>query len=253
MDFPSSTEPAVAKRSRLRVSSVGMDGAVYVPMAGYRDLMHDDWRLEIELADDDAVAEVVKDLHSLRLEAAVRRRLGDRVALTHEGPRIHLYADRGEDAREAERVVRDLLAERGTEARGVTLCRWHPVELRWEDADVPLPRSEAALEDEREERDRAEAADARLQGWSEWEVRVELRSHAEVQELADRFEAEGVPVVRRWRFLLVGAATEDEARALAERLRGELPEGARVLAQGSGMLAWQVTHPNPFAYFDTLV
>ena len=49
----------------------------------------------------------------------------------------------------------------------------------------------------------------------------------------------GLPVVRRWKFLIVGVATETEAEALAARLRHEAPEGTRVIAEGSGALAWQ--------------
>src|SRR3989304_5541218 len=59
-----------------------------------------------------------------------------------------------------------------------------------------------------------------------WGGGAGLESHPDPVALARRLESDGVPVVRRHTFLLVGAANEDEARALAERLRGEAPAGA---------------------------
>ena len=45
-------------------------------------------------------------------------------------------------------------------------------------------------------------------------------------------------LVRRWRFIVVGAETEDEANALAERIRREAPPGTKVVAEGSQAEAW---------------
>jgi hypothetical protein len=54
--------------------------------------------------------------------------------------------------------------------------------------------------------------------------------------------AEGRGVVRRSHYVLVGAASEDEATALADRLKGELPEGTTVTAEGSEAYAWAELH-----------
>ena len=64
-------------------------------------------------------------------------------------------------------------------------------------------------------------------------------SHAEAVELAEQLEAEGIPVTRRWKHLLVGAADEDDANELAERLRAEAPQGAELTVEPSGEMAWE--------------
>jgi hypothetical protein len=125
--------------------------------------------------------------------------------------------------------------------------------MRWEDAAVPLPRGPEELEREREARDDLEAADSRAQSWPEWEVRVELVSHSDVGPFAERLRAQGLHVLRRWRFLLVGADTEDQARALADMISREAPNGTLVIPQGSGDLAWRAAHPSPFVYLQSLV
>ena len=89
-------------------------------------------------------------------------------------------------------------------------------------------------------------------GEAEWEVRVSLPSREATDELADRLEGEGIPVTRRATFLLVGAVNQDEAVALAERLRAEVPEGASVEVEPGGAMVWEVSPKNPFAVFGGL-
>jgi hypothetical protein len=115
-----------------------------------------------------------------------------------------------------------------------------------------LPRTEAEHEAERERREAREAAESLATGHAEWEVRVELPGHAETVELAERLEAEGIPVVRRFTYLLVGAVNEDEARALGERLRDEAPAGATIQVQPGGEMVWEVAPRNPFVIFGGL-
>jgi hypothetical protein len=83
-------------------------------------------------------------------------------------------------------------------------------------------------------------------------VRVELANHEDTVALADRLEAEGNAVVRRYTFLLVGALNEDDARALAERLERDAPEGARIDVEAGGGLVWEVAPENPFVVFGGL-
>ena len=59
-------------------------------------------------------------------------------------------------------------------------------------------------------------------------------------------------MTRRSTFLLVGAVNEDEATALAERLRAEAPEGAVVEVEPGGAMVWEVSPRNPFAIFGGL-
>ena len=75
-------------------------------------------------------------------------------------------------------------------------------------------------------------------GYAEYEVKVHCSSHRDTVKLADRLRDEGVPIVRRWKYLLVGATDEDSANALAERLRAETPPGATVTAEVSERAAW---------------
>jgi hypothetical protein len=173
--------------------------------------------------------------------------------MTYHGSTTYLYADAEADLRTAHEVVADVLARRGLRAERITLCRWHEGALRWEDASKPLPRTEEERAAERAERSLVETDDSAVRGWPEWEVRIELSSHRETRELGDRLEAEGVAVARRWRFLLLGAASEEDAQRLALRVRDEAPENTRVLAQGSGALAWQASAAKPFSYFETTV
>jgi hypothetical protein len=108
------------------------------------------------------------------------------------------------------------------------------------------------LRAEHERLQEREAAEAAETGEAEWEVRVELPSHDATVAFAERLESEGIPVVRRYTFLLVGAANEDDAKALAERLQREAPDGASIHVEASGSLVWQVAPRNPFVVFGGL-
>jgi hypothetical protein len=210
----------------------------------------DDWRLTIELEDEDQSRELVAWLGEVRLDPAEREPLGERVIVSRDGPRVFLYADTEERARRVESVVR---ARLGHPAAGrVELARWHPAEQRWEDASVPLPRTEEEWRREHERLQAREAAESRASGHAEWEVRVELPGREETAALAERLESEGVPVVRRHTYLLVGAVNEDAARALAERLAAEAPAEARIEVEPGGQMVWEVTPQNPFVVFGGL-
>ncbi|HSK15791.1 MAG TPA: hypothetical protein VK915_06440 [Gaiellaceae bacterium] len=211
----------------------------------------DDWRLTVDFDEEGDGTQLVERLAALRLEAAERDRLGGRVAVSRSGGRVFLYADDESFAREAEGVVRQLLAAEGREA-GIVLERWHPIEQEWRDAGVPLPRSESEVRAEHERQQAREAAHSRETGHAEWEVRVSLASREATAELAERLEGDGFPVVRRSTFLLVGAVNHDQAVELAERLRGDVPEGAAVEVEPGGGMVWEVTPQNPFAVFGGL-
>lgn len=213
--------------------------------------MADDWRITVDLVEEADASSLVYELEQTELEDERRARLGDRIAVSSDEGVVYLYADAEEVAREANVVVRETLDRLGMEA-DTTLARWHPVEQRWEDPEVPLPQTEDEWQAEHERLQAREAAESRETGEAAWEVRVELPDHDATAELADRLESEGMPVVRRWTYLLVGAANEDEARALAGRLRDEAPAGSRVEVEPGGRLAWEVAPQNPFAIFGGL-
>jgi len=213
--------------------------------------MADDWRLTVELAQAGNAAGLVNALSELELEDAHRARIGERVVVSQDEGNVFLYADTEERAREVNALVQERLAELGFDA-DVSLTRWHPVEQRWEDASVPLPTSDEEWQAEHERLQADEAAESAATGHAAWEVRAVLPSHEGTVRLADRLEREGIPVVRRSSFLLVGAVNEDEARALAERLRSETPAGSRIEVEPGGQMAWEVAPQNPFAFFGGL-
>jgi hypothetical protein len=212
----------------------------------------DDFRLAITLDASGDGFSFAESMRELSLERDARKRLGDRVAVSADGPNVFVYTDTEDAAREAQRAIGPLLAEHGLTDSAVALTRWHPAEERWESISQPLPSTpeERAAEHAVEEAD--EAAETAEQGFAEWEVRVELPTHSDTVRFAEQLEAEGIPVVRRWKFLLVGAATEDDAEAAAARIAKEAPEGSKVHAEISGGAVWKVGEPFPFALFGGL-
>jgi hypothetical protein len=215
--------------------------------------MADDFRLTVEFDDPSHGLHLARLLHEHELEGEIRDKLGARVLVTDDGPRVHLYTATREQAEEAAKLVRDLIAQHGLHAGLLPIMRWHPVEMRWEDASAPLPRTDGEVEAEHERWEEQQAKETRELGYAEWEVRVELPSHKEAVELARRLEEEGIkPIIRRWKYLLIGVENDDAATELAERIRREAPAGAVVKAEPSATIAWEVTAKNPFAVFGAL-
>lgn len=199
--------------------------------------MAEDWRVTVELAEGSGEGFGARlDEHELEDEA--RERLGRTVAVSSEGPHLFVYADTRDAAEAAQNVVQSLLDTEGATAT-IKLDRWHPLADEWRPADVPLPVTEAEQEEELVDAEAQDAADTAASGYAEWEVRVDLPEHADAVALAKRLEREGVPVTRRWKHVLVGAATEDDANDLADRLRGEAPAGAQLTVEPGGQMAWE--------------
>ena len=213
--------------------------------------MADDWRVTVDFDDEGDGTQFAEWLGALELESEERERLGDRVVVSRDGPRVYLYADSEERARAAHETVSARIDAEGT-AAATAFERWHPVEQEWRDASLPLPETVDELEAEHERLQEREAAESLEKGRAGWEVRIEFPSHEETVRLAERLETEGIPVVRRYTFLLAGAANEDDARDLAERLERDLPAGARIEVEPGGGLVWEVAPANPFAVFGGL-
>jgi hypothetical protein len=187
----------------------------------------DEWRVEVELEADEHHRSLGERLRALDLDDEARERLGGSVIVTRDGSRMFLYAWHEQSAREAERVIRDLLESEKLSGE-VQLMRWHPVEDAWRPAAEPLPGSEGERDEEAKRHAEAEATEQAASGEYEWQVVVELDELRATRELAHHLTAEGLPVKRRWKYVLVGALTEEAAIDLAERLEGEAPEGSRV-------------------------
>lgn len=209
--------------------------------------MADDWRVTVSFDDAAGVGWLAEQLRLHRVEDEARERLGERVSVSGEGAHIFLYANAAAAAQEAEKVVRTIVAERGLRAH-FALDRWHPIEEQWEDGSQPIPETASERAAERQRLEAEEAAQSQASGLAEWEVRVEMPSHHAAVVLADRLQSEGRTPIRRWKYLIVGANNEDEARALAKTIKGEAADG-RVTVEPAVGMAQEVSLPSPFAPF----
>jgi hypothetical protein len=213
--------------------------------------MNDDWRLQVEFHDAGLAHRLPEMLEAGELQHDLSDALHDRVVVTRDEAKVFLYAGSREQAERA----RDLLlalAERHGWKVDVDFKHWHPVAEEWEDPDEPLPSGEGAQKAEHEALIAGERREAEERGRPEFEVRIDLPSHHDAVQLAKRLRGEGLLPVHRWRFVLLGAADEDSAEALAERIRGEVPPDARVSAEGTWQAAYAERPPNPFAVFGGL-
>ena len=190
----------------------------------------DEWRVEIALDRDEHAETLSGALHDLRLDDEARKLLGGSVIVTRDGAFLFVYAWHEESAQEAERVVKRIMDDEGL-AGTVRLMRWHPIAEEWKDAAEPLPDDEAAVAHEMRE---AEAEGTREAGYGQypWEVVIDLPHIRDGHKLAEQLRLEGLPVKRRFKYLLVGAPTEDDAVELGKRLEGEVPEGSRLGVRG---------------------
>jgi hypothetical protein len=184
--------------------------------------MSDEWRVEVHLEDEGHGLTLGDRLRSLDLDDEARKRLGERVVVTRDGSRMFLYTGSRETAVEAERVARELAAEDELEAK-TSITRWHPDEEEWVDPSAPMPHSEAERVAEHRDHEAHERHEAAATGQTDWELRVDLGSLNETRELSSRLSEKGIDHHRRWKHLLIPAATEEQAAELADRVREVAP------------------------------
>jgi hypothetical protein len=187
----------------------------------------EDFRVEVELDDEAHGYSLSERLRAHDLDDEARKRLGKNVVVTRDGSRLFLYAFDEPQVREAEQVIREIVSGEELTA-DIRVTRWHPVEEEWVDVAVPLPRTPAEEQEEYEARAAAEEREAEDEGTYDWQVVLHLRGRGEAHDAAERLTAEGLPVARRWRYVVVGAVTEEDAEELASRFRSELGEDAGV-------------------------
>jgi hypothetical protein len=209
------------------------------PGAAVQSAVADDWRVTVKFSDVTHARKAARAIREHHLDAEVRRRQGTSVVVSADGPAVFLYADSEDTAREADRIVREVLIQHQLTDDGFALDRWHPDEQEWQDASIPMPdRDEgqaAGYQDLVD--DQAQQSAAAVQ--ARWEVRVELPSRHQAIEITRRLQAEGHPVFRRGKYLIVGAASEDEASALSQSIRQQAQVNASV-----------PFHAEPFAHFE---
>jgi hypothetical protein len=193
-----------------------------------------DWRVTVRLHAGDQAGKAVRHVSSHTVEEEVHARLGGRVVVgTDGGNSLFLYTHAQDAAAAAQQSVSDLLASHGIGA-DYTVERWHPVAEEWEPADLPLPSTPAQVRAEHQQLDAEETRESVSGGVALFEVRVQLESHREAVALADRLADEGYSVVRRWRFLVVGANNEDQAAEFAAAIRQEAPADAVISTEEVG-------------------
>jgi len=192
----------------------------------------DEWRVEVELDADEQGHSLGERLKALDLDDQAGKRLGGSVIITRDGPHLFLYAWHEESAREAERVVRELMEEDGL-AGQVSLVRWHPVEEAWKPASEPLPQTEDEVDAELRRHEQAAELEKAETGEDPWQVVIDLPTVRATRDLADELAARDLPVKRRFKYLLVGAPTEEEAVDIGRSLEGNVPEGSHVSVRGT--------------------
>ena len=135
--------------------------------------MADDWRVTIDFDDEGDGTQLAEWLAAVDLEGEERSTLGDRVIVSRDGPRVYLYSDSEEPAREVLRTVSARIEHEGHSAV-TALERWHPVEQAWKDGSIPLPDTAEEIAEEHERLQEREAAESAKTGAAQWEVRIEL-------------------------------------------------------------------------------
>jgi hypothetical protein len=211
--------------------------------------MNDDWRVQIETQDGGEA--LVERLSAADLEHDLSRAFEDRLIVSRDGDTVFVYAGTRAQAEGARESIGKLADEHGW-SLAIDLRRWHHEAEEWEDPDKPLPESDAAKAVEHEELIASERQEVEEGAPAPFEVRVDLPSRHDAVRFEELLRAEGLPAVRRWKYLVLGAADEDDARALATRIEGEAPAGSAVTVEGSGSLAYAERPANPYAIFGGL-
>jgi len=213
--------------------------------------MSDDWRLEVDSHEPEHARLLVEHLEARELQHDLSTAFHDRVIVSRDGAHVFLYAGAREQAERARELVLGLAKQHGWNL-DVTLTRWHPVAEDWEDPDKPLPATAAASLTEHEALIVTERRETEERGHPDFDVRIDLPSRHDALAFAEQLRKEGLPVVHRWRFVLLGATDEDSAKDLAERIRAEAPPGSRVHVEGTWQAAYAELPPNPFAVLGGL-
>jgi hypothetical protein len=213
--------------------------------------MNDDWRLRVEFHEDGVAHALSERLNAAEIEHDLEKSFADRVIVSVDGAEVFAYAGTREQAERAEQLIRKIAAEHHWKLES-ELKHWHPTSEQWEDPDLPLPQTDSDRLAEHRALMERERAESEAQGYPEYEVRIQCRSHEETQALAERLRDSGLPAVQRWRYLLIGAVNEDSANELAERVRGLVPEGTSVTVEASLPALADGTPGNPFAILGGL-
>jgi hypothetical protein len=190
----------------------------------------DDWRIRIELPDEEGARGLLERLHLARSDAdeLAEELRAHRLAVSQDDNTVFVYAASGMQAEQASRIIERELEEAGLTPSRFVVERWLRDEERWDDEPDQPDMEEDLLE----------------RGYAPWEVRVECDSLREAHDLAEQLRAEGYDVSRTFNYVIVGTSTREEAVELARRIHGRVEPG--------GELVYEVQPQNPFAVFGGL-
>jgi hypothetical protein len=193
-------------------------------------MAQDDWRIRIELPDEEGARGFLDRLGLSKgdAEELANELRAHRLAVSRDGDTVFVYASTGMQAEQASRIVERELADEGMTPNRFVTERWLHEEERWDDEPEQPDVEEDMLE----------------RGYAPWEVRVELDSREEADSLADRLRSEGYDVSRTFKYVVVGTADREQAVELAKRVHGQVEPG--------GELVYEVAPSNPFAVFGGL-
>jgi hypothetical protein len=108
----------------------------------------EEFRVEVKLGNDEHRMSFWERLRALDLDDDAQKRLGNQVTVTRDGNRMLLYTHTLEDAQEAERTVKQLVADDNLSAE-YTVTRWNAAEQDWTDPNVPVGEHDAASDAEK--------------------------------------------------------------------------------------------------------
>ncbi|HKC21417.1 MAG TPA: SPOR domain-containing protein [Gaiellaceae bacterium] len=193
-------------------------------------MAQDDWRIRIELPDEEGASGFLERLGLAKGEAEefAEELREHRLAVSRDGDTIFVYASSSMQAEQASRVVERELQDEGLTPTRFVTEHWLHDEERWDDEPDTGDVEEDML----------------ARGYAPWEVRVELDSRDEAEKLADQLRSEGFDVSRTFKYVVAGTADREQAVELAKRVHGQVEPG--------GELVYEVQPANPFAVFGGL-
>ena len=193
-------------------------------------MAQDDWRIRIELPDEEGARGFLDRLGVTKggAEELAHELREHRLAVSRDDDTVFVYAATGMQAEQASRIVEQELQDEGLTPKRFVTERWLREEERWDDDPDTGDIEEDLLR----------------RGYAPWEVRVECKSLEEADDLADRLRSEGFDVSRTFTFVIAGTADREQAVELASRVHGQVEPG--------GELVYEVAPSNPFAVFGGL-
>jgi hypothetical protein len=194
-------------------------------------MANDDWRIMVEVEGANDVAQHLSGDLSAEAKELADDLKGRRLSVSVDDETLFVYCGSHGDAEKARAVVEAELRANGVEAKTSKIEHWLDAEERWDD-DPPTETWEEETLDE---------------GYAPWEVRVQCESRQAAKELAAQLETEGYKPLRHFHYLIVGAASHEDAEALATRLHGTVEVGGEVVLEAMAQ------SPARFAFFGPII